>query len=108
MSAVKFAQMVGRCTRLQEGTGNLLQYLKPEGIGLIPDALGSIGIKSDGIVIDVVDTAKHNTLVTLPTLMGLPGTLNLKGNSLLYAVKKIEEAAREAPERRLQQTRING
>ena len=96
-SGVLFTQMVGRGTRLQEGTGNLLKYLKPEGIGLMTDPLGSIGIKSDCIVIDVVDVARNNTLVTLPTLMGLSNGLDLKGKSLVYAVEKIEELQEKYP-----------
>lgn len=64
-SAVLFTQMVGRGTRLYPG-------------------------KTDCIVIDVVDISGKHSLVTLPTLMGLQGVLDLKGHSLLWAVKTLE------------------
>jgi superfamily II DNA or RNA helicase len=94
-SSVLFTQMVGRGTRLQEGTGNLLNYLKPSGIGEIPDALGSIGIKTDCIVIDVVDASSRHSLITLPTLMGMSAHMNLKGGSVIKAIRDIEAAQKE-------------
>jgi superfamily II DNA or RNA helicase len=97
MSECLFTQMCGRGTRLQEGTGNLRQYLKKEGIGLIPDALGSIGIKSDCIIIDVVDNTDMHSLMTLPSLMGLPSGFNLQGGSLVAAAKKLEDLQEQNP-----------
>ena len=55
-SHVAFSQMVGRGTRLSTG-------------------------KNDLIVIDVVDGTMTHSVVTLPTLMGLPNTLDIKGSS---------------------------
>ena len=52
-----FSQMVGRGTRLAPN-------------------------KKDLIVIDVVDGTVTHSLVTLPTLMGLPNTLDIKGHLL--------------------------
>lgn len=54
--------------------------------------------KQDCIVIDVVDVSKSHSLVTLPTLMGLSASLNLKGASLVSAVKKIEEMQEKYPQ----------
>lgn len=72
-SGVLYCQMVGRGTRLFLG-------------------------KIDCIVIDVVDSTQRNSLLTLPTLMGLSTTLNLKGHGLWETVKKLEEAAKEFPQ----------
>lgn len=72
-SGVLYCQMVGRGTRLFFG-------------------------KVDCIVIDVVDSTQRNSLLTLPTLMGLSTTLNMKGRGLWETVKKLEEAAKEYPQ----------
>lgn len=71
-SGLLYAQMVGRGTRLHPG-------------------------KSDLIVIDMVDATVTNTLVTLPTLMGLSNILDLKGHDLLETVEMIELAQAENP-----------
>ena len=54
-SPVLFSQCIGRGTRLADG-------------------------KKDLVVIDVVDGTVTHTLVTLPTLMGLPNTLDIQGS----------------------------
>lgn len=72
-SGVLYCQMVGRGTRLFLG-------------------------KIDCIVIDVVDATAKNSLLTLPTLMGLSTTLDMKGRGLWDTVKKLEEAAKEYPQ----------
>ena len=71
-SPVLFSQCVGRGTRLADG-------------------------KKDLIVIDVVDGTVHHSLVTLPTLMGLPNTLDIKGRPLTEAADFIEQMQTENP-----------
>jgi superfamily II DNA or RNA helicase len=71
-SGLRYTQMVGRGTRLNEG-------------------------KIDLIVIDMVDNTVHNTLVTLPTLMGLSNMLDLKGKDLLWVVEQIEALQADNP-----------
>lgn len=71
-SGVLYCQMVGRGTRLFLG-------------------------KSDCIVIDVVDATSKNNLLTLPTLMGLNAKLDLKRKGIVWAVKQMEDAARDYP-----------
>lgn len=71
-SGVLFAQMVGRGTRLASG-------------------------KIDCIVIDVVDASVGNTLMTLPTLMGLSNVLDLDGKNLLDVVEEIEQLQEQYP-----------
>lgn len=71
-SGVLYCQMVGRGTRLFPG-------------------------KTDCIVIDFVDASARNSLLTLPTLMGMGAEVDLKGKGLVWAVKKLEEAAKDYP-----------
>lgn len=72
-SGVLYSQMVGRGTRLCEG-------------------------KSDLIVIDLVDASVRNSLLTLPTLMGLHSDLDLKGRGVVQSIKKLEEEAKKYPQ----------
>ena len=96
-SPVKFTQMVGRGTRLQDGLGNLNEaktqftwgYTHTQGI--------KFPFKTDCIVLDVVDASSHSSLVTLPTLMGMSAKLDLKGQGLVAAVKALEEVQKEYP-----------
>lgn len=71
-SGVLYCQMVGRGTRLFLG-------------------------KLDCIVIDIVDATTKNSLLTLPSLMGLSSILDLRGKGILWAVEKMEEAAKDYP-----------
>jgi superfamily II DNA or RNA helicase len=71
-SPVAFSQMVGRGTRLAPN-------------------------KKDLIVIDVVDGTMAHSLVTLPTLMGLPNTLDIKGRPLTEAATFIEDMQAKNP-----------
>jgi len=86
-SPVKFIQTIGRGTRLEDGCGNLNNIIEePEH-----------PYKRDCLVLDVVDNAKRNTLVTLPTLMGMSAVLDLHGNGIVESIKKLEEAQKEHP-----------
>ena len=71
-SPVVFAQRCGRGTRLHPG-------------------------KKDCIVLDVVDSTIRHSLITIPTLLGMPAGLNLQGQSLVQSIKKIEEKLKEYP-----------
>jgi superfamily II DNA or RNA helicase len=71
-SPVLFSQCIGRGTRLAPN-------------------------KKDLIVIDVVDGTITHSLVTLPTLMGLPNTLDIKGRPLTEAAAFIEELQAKNP-----------
>lgn len=86
-SSSLFTQMVGRGTRLEEGTGNLLEAINA-GVNLQ---------KTDCLVIDIVDNSSRHSLVTLPTLLGLNTDLDLKGKSALQSAKAIEEAQEANP-----------
>ena len=71
-SPVVFSQRVGRGTRLYDG-------------------------KSDCIVLDVCDSTSRHSLVTLPTLLGMPSRLNMRGHGLVESIKIIEEELKELP-----------
>lgn len=97
-SAVLFAQMVGRGTRLEDGCGNLHVALakfkkQMDGTGIVLED----SCKKDCIVIDVVDVSKRHSLQTLPTLMGLPHILDLNGQSLLWTAEELENLQEENP-----------
>jgi superfamily II DNA or RNA helicase len=64
-SGVLYTQMVGRGTRLAPG-------------------------KIDLIVIDFVDGSLSHSLMTMPTLMGLQNTLDLKGRNVVEVVEEME------------------
>lgn len=86
-SSTKYTQRVGRGTRLQEGSGNLLKAL----------AAGYALEKRDCIVIDVVDNYAKNSLVTLPSLVGLSPNFNLHGGSATKAAEEIEKLQEKFP-----------
>jgi hypothetical protein len=71
-SNLRFTQTVGRGTRVFEGKENCL-------------------------VLDVIDSTKHHSLISLPSLLGLPTGLNLHGESAVEAIGVIEGALRERP-----------
>jgi ATP-dependent helicase IRC3 len=79
-SASKYTQEVGRGTRLEEGTGNLLEALKAK-LALH---------KTDCYVIDVVDNSSRCSLVTFPSLVGLNADFDLQGKSVTDAIDEIE------------------
>lgn len=86
-SSTLFTQMVGRGTRLEAGTGNLLEAVS-KGVTLR---------KKDAYVIDVVDNNKKCSLVTFPTLVGLAPDFNLHGESITTAIDKVEEMQEKNP-----------
>ena len=71
-SALLFTQMIGRGTRLDDG-------------------------KSDCLILDVVDSTSKLSLVTVPSLLGLPANLDLKGKSVTKAKEQFERVAKEFP-----------
>jgi hypothetical protein len=84
-SGVVFSQRIGRGTRLPEGVDNL------------NDISSDTICKRDCLVLDVVDSSSRHNLVTLPSLLGLPSGLNLRGRSLVGSAKTIEEKLKELP-----------
>lgn len=91
-SESKFTQMCGRATRLDPRTGNLKEWLENHAAWRTfhPDT------KVDCVIIDPVDNTETHTLMNLPSLMGLPPKLDLKGGSAVSALKHLEEIAEKA------------
>ena len=83
----KYSQEIGRGTRLQKGTGNLLEALQ-RGLQLT---------KRDCIVLDGVDNNKRCSLVTLPSLLGLNPDMDLQGQSVTAIAEKMEELQEKYP-----------
>jgi superfamily II DNA or RNA helicase len=71
-SFVRYAQEVGRGTRIAEG-------------------------KDDLLVLDVCDTASKHDLCTVSSLLGLPKDLDLKGERFTKAREQLERVAAEFP-----------
>lgn len=71
-SALLFTQMIGRGTRIDDD-------------------------KENCCVLDVVDSTTKHSLITVPSLLGLPTNLDLKGNSVIKAKEQFERVAKEFP-----------
>lgn len=81
-SSLLLTQMIGRGTRMPDGC----QHISEVGEG-----------KSDCIILDVVDTTSRHQLCTVPSLLGLPAQIDLKGAKYQEAKGKIERVAKEFP-----------
>jgi hypothetical protein len=79
--------MVGRGTRLEEGTGNLIEAIGA-GVSLT---------KKDCFILDVVDNNSRCSLVTFPSLVGLNPEFDLHGESAVKAIEEIEELQEKYP-----------
>jgi len=92
-SGVVFSQRVGRGTRLwlPDGYDNLHEYEK--NLMLTPEEY----YKKDVIILDVCDSTTRHSLVTLPTLLGLPSAMNMQGRSLVGTCKAIEQELEKYP-----------
>jgi ATP-dependent helicase IRC3 len=87
-SSSKYTQKIGRGTRLEEGTGNLLRALK-DGIALR---------KKDCFVLQMCDNDKRCSLVTLPSLVGLNPDFDLHGKSVTDAIDEVEKIQEKYPD----------
>lgn len=92
-SSTLYTQMVGRGTRLEEGTGNLKDYCAQR------DLHGTDGclVKKDCYIIDVVDNYEKCSLVTLPSLVGLNPDFDLGGKDATKVAEQIEELQDKYP-----------
>ena len=86
-SPLLLTQMIGRGTRLPEGCGNISE-VGPSG-------------KRSCLLLDVADlTSKHN-IVSVPSLLGLPTALDMKGQTYRVTKQKIERIAKAFPQANL-------
>lgn len=79
-SFVRYAQEVGRGTRIAEG-------------------------KEDLLVLDICDTSSKHDLCTVSSLLGLPKDLDLKGEKFTKAKEQLERVAAEFPTANIQDIR---
>jgi len=82
-----YTQMVGRGTRLQKDTGNLVEAI----------AAGVKLEKTECILIDVCDTTSNHSLETLPSLFGIDSDLDLNGQLAVKSIKALEQAEAANP-----------
>lgn len=87
-SQLRYIQRLGRGTRLPHGVDNLLEALSS----------GAVLDKVDCMVLDFTDSSTRHSLVTLPSIFGLPPKLSLNGKNILEAVDEFEEARLQRPE----------
>jgi superfamily II DNA or RNA helicase len=88
-SQLLFTQMIGRGCRIPDGVDNIKTHVGPLS-------------KDSCIILDVVDsTSKHN-LITMPSLMGLPKSLDMKGERYTKAREQVERVAAEFPTANIQ------
>lgn len=82
-SSLLMTQMIGRGTRLPDGFGNISEV----------DQFG----KRDCLILDVADTTSKHDIVSVPSLLGLPKKVNMKGETYRTAKADIERVAQEFP-----------
>lgn len=82
-----YTQIVGRGTRLPEGVDNLIEAKRR----------GQQIEKTDCIILDVCDVTRNHSLVSLPSLFGLPANLDLAGRSVTRASEQLSEATKRVP-----------
>jgi ATP-dependent helicase IRC3 len=71
-SALLYTQMIGRGTRIDDN-------------------------KDSCLIMDVVDCTSKHSLMTMPSLLGMPTNLDLRGKSVIKAKEQFERIAREFP-----------
>jgi hypothetical protein len=88
-SQLLFTQMIGRGCRIPNGVDNIKTHVGPLS-------------KETCTIIDVVDTTSKHNLITMPSLMGLPKSLDMKGERYTKAREQLERVAAEFPTANIQ------
>ena len=93
-SALLYTQMMGRGTRIPPDISNLLEARR-DGVLIQKDSF---------VLMDVVDNCgRHKgALQTLPSLLGMPANLDLKGKSVMRAKEQCDRIAAEFPTANIQ------
>jgi len=86
-SALLLTQMIGRGTRMPSECHHISEVAEDG--------------KHECIVLDVVDTTSKHQLCTVPSLLGLPVNIDLRGAKYQEAKGKIERVANEFPQANL-------
>lgn len=82
-SALLLTQMIGRGTRLPDGFGNISE-VGPNN-------------KCECLILDVADVTGKHQLCTVPSLLGMPKDLDMKGETYRKAKDQVDRVAREFP-----------
>lgn len=82
-SALLLTQMIGRGTRLPEGRGHISDVAEDE--------------KAVCCILDVADATANHQIATVPSLLGLPKDLDLRGETYRKAKDQIERVAKDFP-----------
>jgi superfamily II DNA or RNA helicase len=93
-----YQQMTGRGTRLDPKTGNLKEWLAACRAEKVDPLVDADGFKTDCIIIDVVDNTDKHSLMTLPSLLGLPAGMDLKGRSAVEAKDELDAKQEAFPQ----------
>lgn len=88
-SQLLFTQMIGRGTRIPDGVSNIKTHVGPLS-------------KDSCIILDVSDSTSKHELVSLPSLLGLPKSLDMKGEKYTKAREQLERIAAEFPTANIQ------
>ncbi len=82
-SALLLTQMIGRGTRLPDGFGNISE-VGPNN-------------KQNCLILDVADVTGKHHLCSVPSLLGIPKDLDMKGETYRNAKEKLDRVAKEFP-----------
>jgi ATP-dependent helicase IRC3 len=93
-SLLLLTQMVGRGTRLPVGREHISDVMEGE--------------KDHCVVLDMADVTNHHNLATVPSLLGLPQNLDMKGETYRKAKEKIDRIANAFPTANLAELRDLG
>lgn len=87
-SLLRYQQMLGRGTRLQDGINNLHEA-RAQGLALT---------KQDCLVLDFVDNSSKHSLATLPLVFGLNSNLDLAGQSVTQSLASVKAKKEQHPD----------
>lgn len=90
-STTRYAQKIGRVTRIEKIIRRMFGNLHNARAADHPI------VKEWGGVMDICDNCEKHSLQTLPSLLGLPKDLNLKGKSVMKAKEDFDRVAKEFP-----------
>jgi superfamily II DNA or RNA helicase len=91
LSALPVSQEVGRVTRIPDDVSRLYGNLHAARAAGYPIS------KEFGIVLDITDNTSKHSLVSIPSLLGMPKDLDLKGTPVTKAKEQLDRMAAEYP-----------
>lgn len=86
-SALLYTQILGRGLRIPDGCDNLIEAMKR----------GEDVSKRDCICLDVFDSTSKHSLQSIPSVMGLPPKMDLKGKGAIESLEKFTKTSVQYP-----------